>query len=332
MTFKVSVGRGRVREVQALRDVSIRMFRGKTIAVVGESGSGKTTLARALSGYYTPTEGVLRLDGEQVSPSQTRSFGYRSRVQLMFQDPFASLNPVHPVAQIVGRVVARHAEKYGGRNNRSVVLDLLTKVRLTPADLFIDKFPHELSGGQRQRVVLARALAVGADVLLADEPISMLDVSVRADMLNLLTQLRDDEGMSMMYVTHDMASARYIADEIAVMYAGRIVETGPADEIVAAPQHPYTRLLVGSAPDPDRVGSVSREERFMNTPIGEPPSLLTRAPGCSFAPRCPLVMERCRSEFPGTTMTSEGHLARCFALDSPVADVDTSTMERKFHE
>jgi peptide/nickel transport system ATP-binding protein len=269
LTFQQPTGLGRTRPVHAVCGVDLSLHTGRTVALVGESGSGKTTLARILAGFYEPTSGDILLGGHALPRGATASHAYRTQVQLMFQDPFASLNSAHTVAHTVGRALARHTGRTSRDERRQAVLELLRRVRLEPAQDFLDKHPHQLSGGQRQRVVLARALAVGPKVLLADEPVSMLDVSIRAEVLNLLRRLRDEQGLSLLYVTHDMASARYIADEIAVMYRGRIVERGPAHQLVSDPQHPYTRLLVESAPDPSRVGLYSRAERFaVTTPSG----------------------------------------------------------------
>lgn len=200
------------------------------------------------------------------------------------------------------------------------ILQLLERVNLTPADQFIDKFPYELSGGQRQRIAIARALAARPKVLLGDEPISMLDVSIRLDILNLLGKLRDDEGLAILYITHDIASARYFADEIKVLYAGQLVESGPGDEIVANPQHPYTRLLLDSAPDPDRGGFLDEPDVDDDEEtLGEPPSLVDPPSGCRFRTRCPMAKPVCATAFPARTQVDESHWVHCWAQDEQYA-------------
>ena len=246
------IGRGQT--LHAVRDVSFNLYQGAVVALVGESGSGKSTAARLLAGQEHLTSGVIQLDGKRVEVSSRSDFRrYKSHVQLVFQDPFASLNPVHTVRYHLERPVKLHQGK--DANVSDEVVALMEQVRLTPAKQFLAKYPHELSGGQRQRVSFARALAARPKVLLADEPVSMLDVSIRLEMLSLLDDLRQRFRLAMLYITHDIASARYFADEVLVMYAGEIVERGPAEEVTQQPAHPYTQLLVASAPDPDNLGS-----------------------------------------------------------------------------
>ncbi len=221
------IGRGNT--LHAVRDVSFNLYRGAVVALVGESGSGKSTAARLLAGQERLTSGTIRLDGKQVEVSSRGDFRrYKSEVQLVFQDPFSSLNPIHTVRYHLERPVKLH-QGQDAKVGQEVV-SLMEQVRLTPAKQFLAKYPHELSGGQRQRVSFARALAARPSVLLADEPVSMLDVSIRLEMLNLLDDLRRRFSLAMLYITHDIASARYFADEILVMYAGEIVERGPAEE------------------------------------------------------------------------------------------------------
>src|SRR5580698_3198655 len=257
----ISVGKdfriGRGHTLHAVRDVSFNLYRGAVVALVGESGSGKSTAARLLAGQERLTSGTIRLDGKQVEVSSRGDFRrYKSEVQLVFQDPFSSLNPIHTVRYHLERPVKLHQGK--DVDVDAEVVALMEQVRLTPAEQFLVKYPHELSGGQRQRVSFARALAAHPSVLLADEPVSMLDVSIRLEMLALLDDLRQRFKLAMLYITHDIASARYFADEVLVMYAGEIVERGPAEEVTQHPAHPYTQLLVASAPDPDNLGSTLR--------------------------------------------------------------------------
>jgi len=246
---------GRKATVDAVRGVSLALRRGLVTALVGESGSGKTTVARLLAGQERRSGGQALLDGQPIEPAARRGFrAYKSEVQMVFQDPFASLNPLHTVSYHLTRALRLHADRSGREPNAHELGKLLEQVRLTPAAQFRDAYPHELSGGQRQRVAIARALAAAPRVLLADEPVSMLDVSIRLEMLDLIDQLRRQLDLAVLYITHDIASARYFADEIAVMYAGEIVERGPAERVTQEPIHEYTRLLIASAPDPDAFG------------------------------------------------------------------------------
>jgi peptide/nickel transport system ATP-binding protein len=247
--------------------VSLALRRGTITALVGESGSGKTTVARLLSGQERRSGGDILLDGEPIDPSARRGFrAYKGAVQMVFQDPFASLNPLHTVRYHLERALRLHGERTGSKAGQDDLDRLLGQVRLSPPDQFRDAYPHELSGGQRQRVAIARALAASPRVLLADEPVSMLDVSIRLEMLDLIEELRARLDLAVLYITHDIASARYFADEILVMHDGEIVERGPAEQVTQAPSHEYTRLLIASAPDPDAFGRqlrVRREDRTM---------------------------------------------------------------------
>jgi len=247
------LGRGRrTAVVSAAQEVSFDLHRGRVLALVGESGSGKSTVAKLLAGQERRSGGQILLDGEPIEPSSRSTFrAYKSEVQMVFQDPFASLNPLHTVRYHLERALHVHAERTGRPATVAEVDKLLGQVRLTPAAKFRDAYPHELSGGQRQRVSIARALAAAPRVLLADEPVSMLDVSIRLEVLDLIADLRTRLDLAVLYITHDIASARYFADEILVMNAGRIVERGPAEELTQHPTHPYTQLLIASSPDPD---------------------------------------------------------------------------------
>ncbi|HVV20830.1 MAG TPA: ABC transporter ATP-binding protein, partial [Pseudonocardiaceae bacterium] len=295
--------------VRAVEDVSLRLAKGTVTAVVGESGSGKSTLARMLARLIVPTGGEVLLRGGPIPHGRA----YSRQVQLVLQDPFSSLNPVHSVRYHLQRPLRIHGMPSGD----DAIGDLLTRVALTPAERFIDKYPHELSGGQRQRVAIARALAVRPEVLIADEPVSMLDVSIRLGILNLLADLRDTEGLAILYVTHDIASARYLADTIVVMYAGQMIESGPSARVTDHPSHPYTQLLLRAAPDPDRVEPPSLAGR------GAPPSLVRPPAGCRFHPRCPHVMDVCRTTAPPTVSVEQGHGSACwlYAQEGKETDV-----------
>jgi len=303
---------GRTSVVRAVEDATVRLKPGRILALVGESGSGKTTLARMLARFHEPTQGRILLRGEPVGKGRRARQAYHSEVQLIFQDPFGSLNPLHRVRYNLERALRLHRSRLNADARRQRIVELLERVGLVPAAEFAEKFPHELSGGQRQRVVIARALAVEPKVLLGDEPISMLDVSIRLEMLNLLQRLRTEDGLALLYITHDIASARYLCDEIAVMYAGQMVECGPKEAVIASPQHPYTKLLIESSPDPER-GVSDRDELFAGADeLGEPPSLIDPPTGCRFHPRCPFAMRECVDQAPPRVEVGEGHWAQCW--------------------
>jgi peptide/nickel transport system ATP-binding protein len=317
---------GRGKSLHAVRDVSFNLYRGAVVALVGESGSGKSTAARLLAGQESLTSGAIKLDGKPVQVTARRDFRhYKSQVQYVFQDPFASLNPVHTVRYHLERPVKLHQGK--DVDTDAEVAALMEQVRLTPARQFLTKYPHELSGGQRQRVSFARALAARPQVLLADEPVSMLDVSIRLEMLALLDDLRKRFKLAMLYITHDIASARYFADEVLVMYAGEIVERGPAEEITQQPAHPYTQLLVASAPDPDNLGStlrrsVSRDGSSLQANARVPRGKADGpTAGCPFSPRCPFADDRCHAEDPGLMQISATRGAACWHLDQAAPEL-----------
>jgi peptide/nickel transport system ATP-binding protein len=247
--------------VAAVRSVSFALQPGRTLALVGESGSGKTTAARLIMREYRPDAGSLLFRGEPVEGGPLGSLkAYRSAVQMVFQDPFSSLNPVHTVRHHLERPLRLHQPALKKAERQAAMAEVLTRVRLEPA-VILPKYPHELSGGQRQRISIARALAVNPEVIIADEPTSMLDVSVRLGILNLLNDMKRQLALAVLYITHDIATARYVAEDIMVMYAGQIVEWGETESVLGNPQHPYTRLLLSAVPDPDR--------RFGETRFGD---------------------------------------------------------------
>jgi peptide/nickel transport system ATP-binding protein len=292
--------------VHAVEQVSVSLPAGGITAVVGESGSGKSTLARMLARLLVPTSGQLLLDGQVVPASAKRSREYTRDVQLVLQDPFSSLNPIHDVHYHLSRPLLVHRMARRGPELEQAISSLLERVALTPPEAFLHKYPHELSGGQRQRIAIARALAVRPRILLADEPVSMLDVSIRLGVLNLLAGLRDDDQLSILYITHDIASARYLADSIMVMYAGQVAETGSAATVTDEPAHPYTTLLLSAAPDPDRADPPALAGR------GAPPSLVTPPSGCRFHPRCPHAMAVCAERMPPAFEVTAGHHSACW--------------------
>jgi peptide/nickel transport system ATP-binding protein len=321
------------RSVHAVDDVDLTLRRGVVTALVGESGSGKSTVARLLAQLQPRTSGEIRLHGRSTVVRSGRRFrAYARSVQMILQDPFASLNPVHTVRYHLTRALRIHGRANSGQQLEEALADLLGRVQLSPAEQYLPKFPHELSGGQRQRVAIARALAAEPEALLADEPVSMLDVSIRLGVLNLLAELKARLNLAVLYITHDIASARYFADETLVMYAGRMVEGGESETVTQSPAHPYTRLLIDSAPDPERIvradgtragaapGAADDELALLDEDdLGEPPSLVTPPSGCRFHPRCPHVMERCRTELPPRFEVSPGtdsqQWAACWLYD-----------------
>jgi peptide/nickel transport system ATP-binding protein len=309
------------RVVHAADDVSIALYPGRITALVGESGSGKSTLARLLAQLYRLTSGEILFKGTAVSVKGGKAFrDYVSEVQLILQDPFGSFNPVLTINQHLERAVKIHHPEKKGKERTEFIYDLLRQVNLTPPQQFADKFPHELSGGQLQRCSIARALAANPSVFLADEPVSSLDVSIRLGILNLLRRLTEERNVGLLYVTHDIASARYFASETAVMYAGELIESGPSEEVTQKAAHPYTQLLIASAPDPGRPAG---QERIKD--IGQPPSLIDPPTGCRFHPRCPLAMEQCKTTVPPRFDLGERHWAKCWLYtDHPELPGDSS--------
>jgi len=309
--------------VHAVEQVSVTLPAGGITAVVGESGSGKSTLARMLARLIVPTSGQIFLDGHAVPASAKGRREYARDVQLVLQDPFSSLNPIHDIYYHLSRPLLVHHMARRGPELDQAIRALLQRVALTPPDQFLHKDTHELSGGQRQRVAIARALAVRPRVLLADEPVSMLDVSIRLGVLNLLAGLRTDDQLSILYITHDIASARYLADSIMVMYAGQVAETGPAAAVTDEPAHPYTTLLLSAAPDPDRAAPPALAGR------GAPPSLVTPPSGCRFHPRCPHAMAVCAQRTPPAIEVAAGHRSACWLHAPGLSAAESHPLARR---
>jgi peptide/nickel transport system ATP-binding protein len=297
----------------AVDGVSMQLFAGATAALVGQSGSGKSTLVRLLSQLDHPTSGTIRINGEEVSASWGRSYRrYTEQVQIVLQDPYASLNPGFRVGRSVRRPLEIHKVHKTRAEREAAVHQLLEQVKLTPPEFYASKFPHELSGGQRQRVAIARSLAVNPKVLLADEPVSMLDVSVKVEILRVLNECRESLGLALLYVTHDIASARWCADTISVMYAGQIVESGPAEEVTQRAKHPYTQLLIRSTPDPasgQPANGTMPQERMTQ---GSAPETV----GCRFRANCPSAMAKCATDEPPVVQLTTDQWVRCW-LYSP---------------
>jgi peptide/nickel transport system ATP-binding protein len=316
---------GSRRMVHAVDDASIGVYPGQVTALVGESGSGKSTLARILAGLYKRTSGEVLLRGEPVRATRGKAFRqHAGEVQLILQDPYGSFNPMLRVSTHLQRAVRIHEPQRGRGTLAARSSELLEQVHLLPARQFLEKFPHELSGGQLQRVSIARALAARPSVILADEPVSNLDVSIRLGVLNLLAELTTEGGVGLLYVTHDVASARYFASETAVMYAGQLIESGPSEKLTSEPAHPYTQLLISSAPDP-----ASRLGRERVQDMGQPPSLISPPAGCRFHPRCPLAMPQCSVEAPPRFELGGGHWSRCWLYGPGRSNGSSTRQERR---
>jgi peptide/nickel transport system ATP-binding protein len=303
------IGGGLQRQtLHAVDDVTLEIGQREIVALAGESGSGKSTIARLLAKIYKPTSGEIYFEGRPISRLRSRRdvLGYRSDVPMVFQDPFASINPVFRVSHGVMRSLKLHRTELSAEQRQQEAERVFEAVGLIPAAEALRRFPHELSGGQRQRVGFAQALAMRPKLILADEPVSMLDVSIRIGLLNLMTQLRDEQGVSILYITHDIASARYVADRLIVMYAGQIAEQGPVEDVLANPKHPYTQLLLSAVPDPRADLNVGAE-----TDRGEPPRVINPTPGCRFRWRCPLAIDVCHSVTPELVELAPAHSAAC---------------------
>jgi peptide/nickel transport system ATP-binding protein len=295
--------------IRPVNQVNLTLQPGWVVSLVGESGSGKTTMGKMLVRILTPAAGSILYNGENVTRIRgSKLVHYRDHVQMIFQDPFSSLNPQRTVEQHLSFPLKRKNEPGKGPLPQQVE-ELLETVGLTPARDIRTKYPYELSGGQRQRVAIARALATNPEFLVADEPVSMLDVSIRAGILELMRRLRDEKRLAFLYITHDLASARYIGDEIMVMYGGKVVEQAPAKELVFHPRHPYTHLLLASTPGAGIKGALKETTMVA-------PNLSESRRGCVFAPRCPHVVTQCREEEPLFEDIGEGHQVACHLVRS----------------
>ncbi|ELG4784097.1 ABC transporter ATP-binding protein [Vibrio navarrensis] len=296
--------------MRAVNDVSFELRKGEALAIVGESGSGKSTGARILTRIYDKTAGEVSFKGQPLADyiKENGELEYARQVQMIFQDPFGSLNPVHTIYHHIARPLQIH-KRADNTAIPKLVFELLELVGLSPAKETAEKYPHELSGGQRQRVAIARAIAVDPEVILADEPISMLDVSVRLGILNLMADLKDKHGISFMYITHDIATARYFAEKTAVMYVGHMVEWGDSDSVTQNPQHPYSQLLLSAVPEVGRAGRRELQAKKGEIPLWKPSSV-----GCPFAARCLKATELCTRSLPEATQIAENHFARCHHL------------------
>ena len=294
--------------VHAVDDVDLKLRRGEVIALVGESGCGKSTLALTLMGLEETTEGSIIFEGQDITHlNEKERKAVRQRIQMIFQDPYESLNPTQTIEEIVTEPLHVHGLIPNPAERRERVSRALEDAGLKPAENYLHRFSHQLSGGQRQRVVIAGALVLEPHLLLADEPVSMLDVSIRAEIINLLADLRKARGISVIFITHDLGTVGYFADRVAVMYLGRIVEIGDRRSLFAEPLHPYTEALLAAVPVP-----VPRaRRRATRAPLGEIPSPINPPPGCHFHTRCPLAAERCREEAPRLRPVGAGRHVAC---------------------
>jgi peptide/nickel transport system ATP-binding protein len=293
--------------LHAVDGMSFDIARGQTLALVGESGCGKSTVARLLVGLHAPTRGTLRFDGVDAESTLAGpgALALRRRMQMIFQDPYASLNPRWTVEHIVGEPLTEHGLVQGAQALRERVVDLLQSVGLAAADMA--KYPHQFSGGQRQRVSIARALATAPEFLVCDEPSSALDVSVQAQVLNLLKDLQRAQGLTYLFISHNLAVVRHVSDQVGVMYMGRLVEQATKAELFARPRHPYTRMLLDAVPDVHMTGRARKPVQ------GEPPNPLQPPSGCAFHPRCPHANARCTAERPALLTTGNAQVA-CHAV------------------
>ena len=307
------VFRRQVGAVRAVDGISFDLYRGETLGLVGESGSGKSTAGRAVLQLEVATAGTITFDGQDLSKlSSGEMRRMRPRMQMVFQNPHASLNPRMTVASIIGEPLVEHRAAARGRERTDRISELLRLVGLDPTHA--NRYPHEFSGGQRQRIGIARAIALSPEFIVCDEPIAALDVSIQAQVVNLLEELQDELGLSYLFISHDLSMVRHLADRVAVMYLGRIVELAPVKTLYETPKHPYTRALHSAVPVPDPVVEGARRRIILE---GDVPSPANPPAGCSFHTRCPAAREQCRTEVPAWRELDPGHWISCHFADEP---------------
>jgi peptide/nickel transport system ATP-binding protein/oligopeptide transport system ATP-binding protein len=304
-------------EVKAVDDVSLDIKAGETLALVGESGCGKSTTGRLILRLITPSAGRILFNGQDIAHADARAMHLvRRQMQIIFQDPFGSMSPRRTIAQIIAEPLDAQGMLTSARDRRDTVAHLLVRVGLSPDHM--DRYPRQFSGGQRQRIGIARAIGVNPSFIVADEPVSALDVSIQAQIVNLMQDLQDETGLAYLFISHDLAVVRHIADRVAVMYLGRIVEEGPKASIFAAPHHPYTQALLSAAPEPNLI---KRNRRIILQ--GDIPSPTAIPSGCGFRTRCPLAQQRCAEELPEMRNVATGQRAAChFASPNPIRLVE----------
>ncbi|MEZ0346627.1 MAG: ABC transporter ATP-binding protein [Infirmifilum sp.] len=294
--------------LRAVDGVTFDLEVAEAVSVVGESGSGKTTLGKTILRLYKPTGGKLLYKGKDITSLEEKELmWYKRETGLVQQDPYGAMPSFMTISRILEEPLIIH--KVGTKEERlETVFKALEEVRLTPVEDFAFKYPHMLSGGQLQRVAIARALILRPSLVIADEPVSMLDASVRIEILTLMRELQEKRKISFIYITHDLSTTRYFSEKIFIMYAGHLIERGPTRSVLRNPLHPYTRALLAAIPDPDP----ANRKRFREVPAGEPPSLINPPPGCRFAPRCPFATEKCRQEEPPEIEVEPGHFVKCW--------------------
>ncbi|PAB58546.1 ABC transporter ATP-binding protein [Anaeromicrobium sediminis] len=300
---------GNIKHVKAVDDVSFKIYKGETLGLVGESGCGKSTTGRTLIRLYEPTDGEIKYDGKDIAEmSQKELMPYRKKIQMIFQDPYASLNTRMTVGDIIGEAIDIH-NIATGKERLKIIHDLLERVGLSPGHAV--RYPHEFSGGQRQRIGIARALAVDPEFIICDEPISALDVSIQAQVVNMLSDLQKELGLTYLFIAHDLSMVRHISDRVGVMYLGKLVEIGTSDDVYDNPKHPYTQALLSAipVPDPDVIKETNRIVLE-----GDVPSPMNPPSGCRFRTRCQYAMEKCAEIEPKMIKVGEGHYAACHLL------------------
>ena len=307
--FPISTGWFQTKPLKAVDGVTFHIRRGETLGLVGESGCGKTTVGRTLLHLYPPTSGQIIFDGKPIKTREDIR-AYRKKAAMVFQDPYSSLNPRMTVADLIAEPLDIHRLYENRQHRREKVLELMARVGLNAEHA--GRYAHEFSGGQRQRIGIARALALGPEFVVCDEPVSALDVSIQAQVINMFMDLQDQMGLTYLFIAHDLLVVRHICDRIAVMYLGKIVESGGADELYRNPMHPYTQSLISAVPLPDPEQARTKQRVMLS---GDVPSPLNAPPGCPFCTRCPYATDICREKMPEMVETAPGHFTACHHVD-----------------